>query len=640
MTTTGQGNDGAAPARVGFGRLAVITLWFALTAALLELVVHGTRRYLLGDVLRVSRDVLWMAPLGQLLLFIPLAAVVTFVALARRKPPAWPHTVGAFSFIAMFGVLSIPQGLHPLAAALLAAGVAIQSARLVAAHPTRFDRLVRRMLPVQVLGLTLAAGGSVLARTMVESRAVADLPPASRSAPNVLLLIWDTVRAGSLSLHGHTRTTTPNLDRIARGGVVFDRAIATAPWTLPSHASMFTGYPPHRLTAGWTTPLDDTRRTLAEAFHAAGYVTGGFAANVLYTDWEHGLARGFVHYEDYTRGLGQIFLSTSLGFRIAKGRHGWERGPIPYVVGYRQFVGRRLGESVDEEFLQWIDERGDLPFFAFLNYFDAHLPYEPPPPFDTLFGPPRPESTVLERLEDVARGRTFWSDITNEELAAELAAYEGSIAYLDHRLGILYDELARRDLTDNTIIVLTSDHGEEFLEHGDHEHGSNLYLPQLHVPLVVLYPDHVPAGLRIAEPVSLQHLPATLAELSGLSDRIAFPGRSLSDWWARSRQQEADLAREIAYSELKVGTGPAAKMHSIIAAGHHYIRNTDGRGELYEIFADPAEQNDLAAAAADAVEVWSDALDGVLSCAEPACCCQVPASRGLPSPSLLPQREQ
>ncbi|HSJ64485.1 MAG TPA: sulfatase-like hydrolase/transferase [Gemmatimonadaceae bacterium] len=303
-------------------------------------------------------------------------------------------------------------------------------------------------------------------------------------------------------------------------------------------------------------------------------------------------------------------------------------------------MGRRLGQSVDEEFLEWIDERGDRPFFAFLNYFDAHLPYEPPPPFDTLFGPPRPESSVLERLEEVARGRTFWSDITKEELAAELAAYENSIAYLDHRLGILYDELARRDLIDNTIIVLTSDHGEEFLEHGDHEHGSNLYLPQLHVPLVVLYPGHVPAGVRIQEPVSLQHLPSTLEELSGLSDSIRFPGRSLSDWWANSPQEDGDLARETAYSELKVGTGRSAKMYSIIVDRHHYIRNPDGRGELYEIFADPAERSDLATAAADAVEVWSGALDNVLNCADPACCCQVPESVRLPSPSRRPQPEQ
>src|SRR5262249_1413595 len=124
-------------------------------------------------------------------------------------------------------------------------------------------------------------------------------PAPPRGAKNVLLIVLDTVRAQSLSLYGYSRDTTPNLRRIAARGVRFDQALSTAPWTAPSHASMFTGRWPHELSIGWSRPLDATHPTLAEFLSARGYKTAGFVANTTYCSYETGLDRGFARYDDY-----------------------------------------------------------------------------------------------------------------------------------------------------------------------------------------------------------------------------------------------------------------------------------------------------------------------------------------------------
>jgi arylsulfatase A-like enzyme len=616
--------------RLSAPSLALFSAWFALLAASLELLARGLQRYAFGDVMRLSRDVIWMAPLGQLMIFGPLAMVLLLVFAIRRTTVPMRLAITVFVFTTFFGVFITPKIVHPLAAALLAAGIAIRAARIAVQHDARVRTMVRRTVPLLVTVLAVAAAVVAGSRYIGKRRALAALPPAAEAAPNVILLIWDTVRAQSLGLYGYDRNTTPNLERIARQGVVFEQAISPTSWTLPSHASMFTGYLPHQLSAGWTTPLDDHRTTLAEVFRDAGYVTGGFSANVLYAEWEHGLSRGFSHYEDYPIKPGQLFLSTSIGNRIVKGRHGWEYGIIPYIIGYRQFMGRRVGASIDAEFLEWLDDRDGRPFFAFLNYFDAHLPYMPPAPFDTLFEPARPRTTVLQRTRDVIAGRKFWGSLSKTDLAAELAAYEGSIAYLDYRLGILFEELERRGALDNTVIILTSDHGEEFLEHGDHEHGGNLYLTQTHVPLVVLYPGRVPAGRRVREAVSLRDVAATIAELSGVRGGNVLPGRSLSRTWNGTGVEAND--GEAVLSELVPGLSPDRRLRSMIVGRQHFIRNIDGRMELYDYVADPAEMRDLVEldVSADSLHRWGSAMNELFNCKEPDCCCRLPGALALP----------
>ena len=151
-----------------------------------------------------------------------------------------------------------------------------------------------------------------------EHRALRRLPAAIPGAPNVLLIVLDTVRADALSLYGYDRDTSPNLVRLARGGVRFEQARATAPWTLPSHASMFTGRWPHQLDIGTFRPLDARSPTLAEVLGARGYVTAGFVANPIFCHADYGLARGFLHYEDIPVSPLEILRSTLLGERLLK----------------------------------------------------------------------------------------------------------------------------------------------------------------------------------------------------------------------------------------------------------------------------------------------------------------------------------
>src|SRR5262249_3466064 len=145
--------------------------------------------------------------------------------------------------------------------------------------------------------------------------------------------------------------------------------------------------------------------------------------------------------------------------------------------------------------------RPQKPFFAFLNYFDAHGPYLPPPPFNRKFGDGGPQPDLMVR-------RT-WSP---QEIQRSIDAYDGALSYLDEQLGILLDKLKNQHLLENTLIVVTSDHGEQFGEHGLFDHANSLYRPLLHVPLVISYPPRVPASIRISHPVTLVNLPSTILD--------------------------------------------------------------------------------------------------------------------------------
>jgi arylsulfatase A-like enzyme len=472
--------------------------------------------------------------------------------------------------------------LHKLASVLLSAGLAVQTARFIAAHPTDFQYVVTRSvwgMLLLILSLTALVSGS---RLLSERRAISQLAPPPAGAPNVLFITLDTVRARSLSLYGYGRETSPQLERLAKRGVVFERALATAPWTLPSHASMFTGRFPHELRADWNVPLDNRHPTLAEAFSAQGYLTAGFAANTLYCSYEHGLDRGFAHYEDYSRSPGQIILSSSLG-RFLRNRL------LPPYIEEVQIIGLKTAAELNRDFLHWVSSAGERPFFVFLNYFDAHAPYMPPAPFETRFGPKR------------ARPETVLQEWSQQEAQVVIDAYDGSIAYIDHQLGLLFDQLERRGLMENTLVIVTSDHGEQFGEHGLYDHANSLYRPLLEVPLVISFPARVPAAKRIQEPVTLADLPSTVVELAALQHAPRFPGNSLTRHWEEGtiHAAETPLLMLVSRGINNPEWWPVSKgdMKSLLADGLYYIRNGDGREELYDFENDVLEERDLAGTA-------------------------------------------
>jgi arylsulfatase A-like enzyme len=605
----------------------LVTVWFALAAGLAEVALRAVQKLALGGILRMSRQIVWMTPLGELFLLLPAALLLVLASVAWKGARSVRALCLLLGFIGGFSLLSLPWRINTYGLALLALGIAWRGSDYLASRPNEFLRWVRRSVgPMAglVLAMAVALNGWLWLR---ERQALARLPAAHGGGPNVIFIIWDTVRAASVSLYGYARPTTPNLERLARRGVSFDRAIAAASWTLPSIGSIFTGRLPHELSGQWTTPLDAAYPTLAEAFTGNGYLTAGFAANVLYADWEHGLDRGFTHYEDYHTTPGQILASTSLGARICRGANGWVLGLPLRLLGWGQFVGRKHGETVTREFLDWLERRGDRPYFAFLNYFDAHLPYMPPAPFGNRFGPARPRTTVFQRVAREFRRKTFW-DMPAAELAAEVAAYESGIAYMDDQLGLLLRELERRGQLENTIIIVASDHGEEFGEHGNYEHGGDVYLWQLHVPLVIVSPGRVPPGARVREPVSLRDLAATITDLTGLRTAGRLPGASLARAWTAPEE----IGQSLVISEVAPGLDRTKWLRSAIVGRHHLVRNKDGREELYDFVSDPAERVDLTGSeAGERIEGWlRGLLDGALAPTSPRSMSHSPPGRGLP----------
>ncbi|MBV6521936.1 MAG: hypothetical protein MNPFHGCM_02080 [Gemmatimonadaceae bacterium] len=549
----------------------------ALTAGTLQVAIAMVRRFAFDEFIWVSRDFVWMVPLAYLVVF--GACAIPLAALALATPRLIPERAVAFFLMSLAGLavmLMFPR-LHPLAALAVAIGGAVRVTSLLPSADTGERPWVSHWTLLAGTALAVLAGVREVTHRREESTALAELPPARSGAPNVLLIILDTVRAASMSFMGYPRLTTPGIAQLAKEGVTFDHAYTVAPWTLPSHAGIFTGLYPSALSVDWRVPLDERSTTLAEALSSAGYVTAGFAANHFYTSWESGLTRGFAHYEDYRRTWKQVLLSippfqTNLFWSIVH-----DLRPANVFTQLRRFdlrtqtmwtSDRKLASAVTDDFLDWERSRGGRPYFAFLNLYDAHLPYDPPDGWRTKFGG---EANDLDR-------------------------YDGAIAYMDHELDRLVSELRRRNALDGTIMIVTSDHGEGFGEHGLHGHGNSLYRPELHVPLVIRFPGLVPPGRRVDRPVSLRDLGATIFDLTAVSPG-SFAGVSLAAAW---RSASATVSPVVSEVSAGINTEPSAPvsrgaMRSLVDSTAHYIRNGDGAEELYDFRGDPAEQTDVAA---------------------------------------------
>ncbi len=535
--------------------------------------------------LAASEDYVWMIPLAYMLTFSVLAAAIFLLGLLWRRLRRPEVAATGFFFL---GVLSFLQAtterLELYAAALLAAGLAVQTGRMVARRPRAAATVTRRAVPWLLGAWLLIAAAVPAAEWWSARRTLSSLPTPEADAPNVLLIVLDTVRGKNLSLYGYERPTTPALERLAERGTVFELALATSPWTLPTHGSLFTGHPAHDLSTDWKRPLDEAHPTLAEALGARGFESAGFVGNLYYGGEAFGLGRGFARYDDQPRSPAMVVHSAWLTRTLAERVRRW--------AGTRQDLVRKTADDINRAFLSWLDRRGERPFFVFLNYYDGHDPYLPPAPFDTRFS----EEPPLYWLDtDEA------SKLTPDQIAELVDAYDNSLAYLDDRLGRLFAELDERGVLDNTLVVVTSDHGEEFGEHGLMFHGHTLYLPALHVPLVLSLPGRVPAGVRVSNPVSLADVPATIADVLGGPAALSFPGVSLLDRFEDSVDLAGSFAdadavlAEVTVNPRTPGWYPVHKgdMQALVWDGFGYIRNGDGTEELYDISRDPGQRVDL-----------------------------------------------
>ncbi len=584
--------------RFGAGSVLAWAVGMGLLSGSMELAAFLLKcRWLDPRNLNVGRHYPWMFPVaGAAVLFGP--GLVLAVAVRARPGRATPEVVlCVLSFLAAAGVL-FRAPIYTSLALILAAGLAYRSARFLGPRAGRLDRSAK-VGAVAMLGLVAATAGWALGReAWLEGRTGAGTP--GGRSKNVILIVLDTVRADSLGLYGYSRDTSPNLARLATRGVRFDRAYSTAPWTAPSHASMFTGRSPHELSIGWDRPLDNSAPTLAEALAARGYATAGFVANTTYCSAETGLARGFDHYEDYDVTPRAVLLCSALVQRTLNFAHKYPGLARLIGEGGNSAGGRKDAARINRDFLGWLGDHRDRPFFAFLNYYDAHHPYLAPegPGAGPSFGrgPGSPEEFRLLRT---------WWEMDKRKLgpgpvALARDSYDRCIAYLDGQVGRLFDDLERLGVLRDSLVIVTADHGEHLGERQLFGHGCSVYRPELHVPLLVIDPGAAPAGLVIDEPVSLRDIPATVLGQLGRGGPGPFPGRSLARTWSGGIDEapEPVLSEVVAPPEddPNKGGSPArfGPLRSLVDRDYHYIRDGGGREELYDLRVDPAEGNDLA----------------------------------------------
>jgi arylsulfatase A-like enzyme len=568
------------PARASLiGALSIALIGTSLTGGLQAAIV-SVLRFGRHELVGLSPDFAWMGVLAYLPFFLLLGAILWLAGhVARPLGTLQAHAVLA----ALFGLLSLglfAPRIAPWALLLVALGV---SWRVAPAFAAVVERRPARALMAGAASLVLvfAAGWALRFVANRERQGAVPSPIAgvSADAPNVLVIILDTVRALSLSLYGHSRVTTPVLDSLGREGVVFEHAYSSAPWTLPSHGSLFTGRDPRELSGDYKVALDDSFPVLANAFRTRGYRTGGMVANLLYTGWESGVAQEFETWKDHRRSLRQVLLTamvlqTDLARAVVGALNGGSlRQALRSLVRFEwanserfAHYDRKWAPTINREFLAWIDEAPTQPFFSFLNYYDAHSPYKPRAPYDTRY-----DSAGVHRAVDL---------------------YEGAIEMLDHDLGALFSGLRERGLLDKTIVIVTSDHGEHFGERGLWEHGNGVFTHVTRVPLLVRYPPLVPGNTRVSTPVGISDVPATTLKLVGIEDR-RFPGFSLDTLWRdASAKRTSPVLLEHVPGRLSRNESRRF-IRGLVADSLHYIRFASGREHLFHLTRDPWQTQDL-----------------------------------------------
>ncbi len=588
-------------------RTLLLLLWGALATGFIELAIFVARKNLaVGThvIYGMSRHFPWMIPASSLLIFAVFGLLLALVMRWHRRLGILMRDYGLVFLFSLTLLLTI-RGLNAPSSLLLAGGVAARGVPWLKKErlASRLQAAIRWSLP-WLAGAWIALVVVCVGRDQWgERQTLHALPKPRVGAPNVLLIVMDTVRADHLSAYGYERKTSPQLSRLAARGVRFEQATATAPWTLPSHSSMFTGRWPHELATLWGKPLEAGVPTLAEFFASQGYATAGFVANHFNCSRETGLDRGFAHYEDYDVSPASVLGSSGLGWLCVKAaamlRAEFRRvaGLEPSLLLSRGFR-RKDAPRINRDVLSWLDANTKRPFFAFVNYFDAHDPYLLPEGVGHHFGQRPKDRADTELLRDWLQADK--QKLNERQVTLARDSYDDCIAYLDHHLGRLFEELERRELLETTIVAVTSDHGEHFGEHGFFGHGVSLYQGEVHVPLIIVDPRFMTSGTVASAPVSLRDLPATFADLAGLGARFNLPGASLARFW-RSPEGPDCHGAEPVLSEveesglLKATHGPGTQMgaKSVTTCDGVYLRLRDGNEQYYDLIRDPRELENL-----------------------------------------------
>ncbi len=401
----------------------------------------------------------------------------------------------------------------------------------------RIDKIDFKKVKFKLLNFTGSGGMRITAVFIILVFGIINLAALShkifpsRSRPNVLLVVCDTLRADHLGCYGYTRPTSPIIDQFAVDALLFENAMSNAPWTRPSMGSLFTAlYPYQHQAFYWKDSLDNAHLTLAEIFRNHSYSTFAVQTNVLLTEY-YNFHQGFQHFYE---------------------------------------IINDTAEKVASKFNSWVSKNKKKPFFAYLHFMDVHLPYEAPKNFNKIFEPEKFES-VLDGAPGAYEVRMLTEiGLSSQDKQHFINLYDAEIRYFDHCFGQIIDRLKNLDIFNNTIIILTSDHGEEFWDHNGAEHGHTLYKELIHVPLIIKYSSQLQPK-RIRTYVELLGLTPTLLDLCRIQINFDLNGQNFifNDKSGKSKQKEIFLE----------GIGFGAEMKGVLKDGWKLIENTGRRDE-------------------------------------------------------------
>ncbi len=392
-----------------------------------------------------------------------------------------------------------------------------------------------------------------------------------------MLISIDSLRLDHLGAYGYTRPTSPTIDRLAREGVVFEQAISTSSWTLPSHVSLLTSQDVS--THGVDEPHDKLSAGLpflAEAMRAAGYATAGFYS-VAMLGADYGFARGFDRYYNCTN------LVKPEDHALEEFKKAFAPGsPQRKRAAFLDVSSPRIHESV----AHWFGHERSEPFFLFVHYYDVHWDFIPPPPYDSMFrGLPAPATAGKRRL---LRNTGYRANPSVPSIDELIALYDGEIRWTDDWIGKLMGLLQDEALLANTLVVLTSDHGEEFGEHGAMYHGNNLFDDSIRVPLIMRLPGKSRAGQRVSQQVRLIDVAPTILDIAEVEAGPDLQGTSLVPLL-----EGRDLALPPAHASLVKIPWHRKNVpsESLRTEGAKLIRNTEtGEVLFFDLLTDRGEQ--------------------------------------------------
>jgi arylsulfatase A-like enzyme len=440
-----------------------------------------------------------------------------------------------------------------------------------------------------------------------------DIPSAQQGKPdrpNILLITIDTLRADHLGSYGYEKIKTPVLDGLAARGVVFTQHICQQPITTASHTSLLTStYPVTNGVQGNNFPLDSEAITLQKIMQQHGYTTGAFISGYPLKSHASGLNEGFHHYDDrlffidnLLGALSQMVMKLTSVKVVEKYLHGKD---------YLTLLQRRADETTAAA-TKWLEGIGGQNFFMWVHYFDPHAPYDPPPPYDKMYDPDY-RGSVNGSMQTLFK---IWDKTlipTEADIQHIIALYDGEISYNDEQIGVLLDKLRQMQVLNNTVIIVTADHGESLWEHDyNFKHGDFLYDASIRIPLIIVLPHKEKVISEIDHQTENIDIVPTVLEYLDISQPSAMQGESLLGLIRGAEDYKKRVAFSQAIGRIDERYERETKKYGLRTIKWKFIRYKDGENELFNIQHDPAELKNLAVSKREISEEFNRILDDKL----------------------------